>query len=97
MAENSQRHAGENTRQATTKQTPSIHLFEAVINAWSGIVFSRRMMQKVEALGALGEEQGGSRKGRTSTDVYAMKFLSFQMAEITQTPLAVMDNDAKAC
>lgn len=74
-----------------------IHLFEADLNAWTGIVFGRRMMHKAEALEMLGEEQGGSRKGRTATDVYAMKFLSFQMAELTRTPLAVMDNDAKAC
>ncbi len=74
---------------------PVIHIFEADQNAWTGIVFGRRMMHKAERLGALGEEQGGSRKGRTAVDVYAMKAISFQMAELTKTPLAVMDNDAK--
>lgn len=74
-----------------------IHIFEADFNAWAGIVFGRRMMQKAELLNTLGDEQGGSRKGRSSIDVYAMKFFSFQISAISRTPLAVMDNDAKAC
>ena len=74
-----------------------IHLFEADFNAWAGIIFARRLMKQAEQLKALGNEQGGSRQGRTCVDVYAMKFFSFQLSEITRTPLAVMDNDAKAC
>ncbi|GAX26437.1 hypothetical protein FisN_37Hu013 [Fistulifera solaris] len=74
-----------------------IHIFEADFNAWAGIVFGRRMMQKAELSGLLGNEQGGSRKGKTAIDVYAMKFFTFELAEVTRTPLAVMDNDAKAC
>lgn len=69
-----------------------IHIFEVEFNAWAGIIFGRRMMWQAELLGALGEEQGGSRKGRS-----AMKFLTFHTSELTRTSLAVMDNDAKAC
>ena len=74
-----------------------IHLFEADLNAWTGIIFGRHMMRKAKLAQTLGDEQGGSRKGRSATDIYVMKFLSFQMTDITKTPLAVMDNDAKAC
>ena len=74
-----------------------IHLFEADFNAWAGIVFARRLMKQAEQLKALGDEQGGSRQGRTCVDVYAMKFFSFEISATTRTPLAVMDNDAKAC
>ncbi len=74
-----------------------INIFEADFNAWAGLIFSRRLIYHAERLHALGNEQGGSRQGRTCIDVYAMKFLSFQISETTRTPLAVMDNDAKAC
>jgi hypothetical protein len=74
-----------------------IHLLEADLNLSLGIVWSRRLMAQGEKLKVFGEEQWGSRTGRSATTAFLLKHFSYLMMNLTKTDGATFDNDAKAC
>ena len=74
-----------------------IHLFEADMNLALGILWSQRIMKQAERKRALGEQQFGSRKGKSAEDVVLLKQLTYELMNITKTDGGTFDNDAKAC
>jgi hypothetical protein len=74
-----------------------IHIFEADLNLLLGIIWNRRLIQHGEKHKAYGEEQWGSRPGRSCEEVLLMKQLTYSLMELTRTPGGTFDNDAKAC
>jgi hypothetical protein len=75
----------------------TIHLFEADCNWLIGLIFGRRMVHGAERKNHLHEGQWGSRPGRSAHDALLHKILSYEVACLTGTPLAIFDNDAKSC
>jgi hypothetical protein len=74
-----------------------IHLLEADLNLAPGIIWSRRLLQQGEKLGAFGDEQWGSRNGRSASTVVLLKHFTYEMIQLSKTDGATFDNDAKAC
>jgi hypothetical protein len=74
-----------------------IHLFEADLNLYLGILWSRRLMWNAEDHQCLNDEQWGSRSGRMCSDVVLLKHFTYLMSHMTKTTLGTFDNDAKSC
>ena len=74
-----------------------IQLLEADLNLALGIIWSRRLMTQGEKLGAFGDEQWGSRNGRSANTVVLLKHLTYEMMQLTKTDGGTFDNDATAC
>ncbi len=55
-----------------------IHLLEADLNLALGIIWSRRLMTQSEKVGAFGDEQWGSRKGRSANTVVLLKHFTYE-------------------
>jgi hypothetical protein len=55
------------------------------------------MVHGAEKQNHLHEGQWGSRSGRAALDALLHKMLSHELAQLTRTPLATFDNDAKSC
>jgi hypothetical protein len=62
-----------------------IHLLEADLNLALGIIWSRRLMTQGEKLGAFGDEQWGSRNGRSAKTVVLLKHFAYEMMQLTKT------------
>jgi hypothetical protein len=74
-----------------------IHLLEVDLNLSLGILWGRRLMAQGEKLKAFGDEQWGSRTGRSATAVILQKHFTYLLMHLTKTDGATFDNDAKAC
>jgi hypothetical protein len=74
-----------------------IHIFKADFNLFQGIIWNRHLIKHGEKHGAFGEEQWGSRPGRSCEEVLMLKQLTYTLMELTRTPGGTFDNDAKAC
>jgi hypothetical protein len=74
-----------------------IHLFEADFNLCLRILWGMRLMRQAERRKALGEQQFGSRKGKSSEEVVLYKALTYELWNLTRTDGGTFDNDAKAC
>ena len=74
-----------------------IHLLEADLNLALGIIWSRRLMKQGEKLEAFGDEQWGSRNGRSANAVVLLKHFTYEMMELTKSDGGTLDNDAMAC
>jgi hypothetical protein len=59
-----------------------IHLLEADLNLTLGIIWSRRLMVHGEKLGAFGDEQWGSRSGRSANTLVQLKHFTYEMMEL---------------
>jgi hypothetical protein len=73
-----------------------IHIFEADYNMLLGIIW-RRVQDNAEHHSVLGNQQWGSRAGRTCEDVLAIKMWSHELSKLTRTTLGTFENDAKSC
>ena len=77
----------------------AIHLFEADYNWPLGLVFGLCMVvYSAEDQKHLSNSQWGARPGRSTTkqpDLY--KIMSYDISQLTRTPLGTLDNNAKAC
>ena len=67
------------------------------MNAFFGQQWCRDLQQLAERHHLLGEEQWGSRKGRSAPEVALLKVLTYEVMHLTKTDGATFDNDAKAC
>jgi hypothetical protein len=74
-----------------------IHLLEADLNLALGIIWSRRLMKQGEELTDFGDEQWGSRYGRSASTVVLLKHFTYELMQLTKTDGGTFDNDAKAC
>ena len=74
-----------------------IQLFENDINLTYGILFSRRLLWHAEKQKRLGDEQWGSRTGKSAIDTALMKRITYEMIQLTRCTAGTFDNDAKAC
>jgi hypothetical protein len=74
-----------------------IHLFEADFNLCLRILWGQRLMRQAESRKALGDQQFGSRKGKSSEEVVLHKVLTYELMRLTRTDGSTFDNDAKAC
>ena len=74
-----------------------IHILEADMNAFFGQQWCRDLQGLAERHNLLGEEQWGSRKGRSAPEVALIKALTYEIIHLTKTDGATFDNDAKAC
>ena len=74
-----------------------IHILEADVNSFFGQQWCRDLQTLAERHHLLGEEQWGSRKGRSAPEVALLKVLTYEMMHLTKTDGATFDNDAKAC
>ena len=74
-----------------------IHILEADMNAFFGQQWCRDLQGLAERHNLLGEEQWGSRKGRSAPEVALLKVITYEMMHLTKTDGATFDNDAKAC
>ena len=74
-----------------------IHILEADMNAFFGQQWCRDLQELAERHKLLGEEQWGSRKGRSAPEVALLKVVTYEMMHLTKTDGATFDNDAKAC
>jgi hypothetical protein len=74
-----------------------IHLFEANFNLCLRIQWGQRLMRQAESRKALGDQQFGSRKGKSSEEVVLYKVLTYELMRLTRTDGGTFDNDAKAC
>jgi hypothetical protein len=54
-------------------------------------------MKQGEKLGAFGDEQWGSRTGRSANTAVLLKHFTYEMMNLTKFDGATFDNDAKAC
>jgi hypothetical protein len=54
-------------------------------------------MKQGEKLGGFGDEQWGSRTGRSANSVVLLKHFTYEMMNLTKSDGATFDNDAKAC
>ncbi len=59
--------------------------------------WAKRLVHHAEDHNKLGEEQGGSRPGRTAIDIANRKALTYLYTRLTKTCLGTFDNDAKSC
>jgi hypothetical protein len=60
-------------------------------------MWAKRLVHHAEDHNKLGEEQGGSRPGRTAIDIANRKALTSFYTRLTKTGLGTFDNDAKSC
>ena len=74
-----------------------IHILEADMNAFFGQQWCRDLQVLAERHNLLGEEQWGSRKGRSAPEVALLKVLTYEVMHLTKTDGATFDNDAKSC
>jgi exonuclease III len=74
-----------------------ICLYEADYNLYLKLMWAKRLVHHAEDHDKLGEEQGGSRPGRTAIDIANRKALTYLYTRLTKTSLGTFDNDAKSC
>lgn len=74
-----------------------IHLYEADYNLLLKILWARKLVRHSHHLDRLHNAQAGSRPDHRCIDVVLRKELNYQYSRFTRTPLATVDNDAKAC
>lgn len=74
-----------------------IHLMEADINLWTGIVTGRRLLPAALQQDLIGPEQCGSIFHRSTLDVSGVRLFSMLISQLTCTDMGIFDNDAKAC
>jgi hypothetical protein len=74
-----------------------ICLYEADFNLYLKLMWAKHLVHHAEDHNKLGEEQGGSRPGRTATDIANRKALTYLYTRLTKTGLGTFDNDAKSC
>ena len=55
------------------------------------------MIEASETQGIFGDEQWGSRRGRSAIDVVLLKHFTYMLMRLTETNVGRFDNDAKAC
>jgi hypothetical protein len=68
-------------RSSSAKQITSHPPLEADLNLALGIIWSRRLMTQGEKVGAFGDEQWGSRNGRSANTVLLLKHLTYEMMQ----------------
>jgi hypothetical protein len=73
-----------------------INLFESDFNLAIGL-FYKKLVSQAERVKALGNQQFGFRKGKSTEDVILLKNLSYQLMAMTRTDGVIFDNDARAC
>ena len=71
-----------------------IHILEADMNAFFGQQWCRDLQGLAERHNLLGEEQWGSRKGRSAPEVALLKALTYEVMHLTKTDGATFDNNA---
>ena len=74
-----------------------ICLYEADFNLYLKLMWAKRLVHHAEDHNKLGEEQGGSRPGRTAIDIANRKALTYLFTRLMKICLGTFDNDAKAC
>jgi hypothetical protein len=75
----------------------NINLYQADLNLLIGIIYGRQMIEAGENQGIFGDEQWGSRRGRSAIDVFLLKHFTYMLMRLTKTNGGTFDNDAKAC
>jgi hypothetical protein len=74
-----------------------LHLLEADFNLLIKILLARRFVWHCEDHQAFGEDQAGSRPGRSAIDVVLQKELTYDLTAQTLSNLAMMENNATSC
>lgn len=74
-----------------------IFIFASDYNLSLGIIVGRRLVWNAEDKGRIHKDLWGSRTGRSAPDATLMKETTYEVARLTNTPLASFDNDAKSC
>lgn len=74
-----------------------IHLYEADYNAFNKMIWQRGIVWEAHKNGELNTGQSGSRPNRPSIETVMSKGQKFMFSNLSRTPMATMDNDAKSC
>jgi hypothetical protein len=74
-----------------------ICLYEADYNLLLKLLWAHRLVRHAESHQQLGEEQGGSRPGRSAIDVALKKMFTYTYTRLTKTSLGLSDTDMTAC
>jgi len=74
-----------------------IHILEADWNLILKLIWAKRAVWNAEDHDNLGDDNFGSRPGRSAIDVVMRKLFNYIITRQTKTHLGSFDNDAKAC
>ena len=74
-----------------------IRLYEADWNLLIKYFWAKKLVNHCETYQCLGDDQEGSRTGRSAIDVAIRKILTFTYSRLTRTNFGIFDNDAKSC
>jgi hypothetical protein len=72
-------------------------LYEADHNIFLKIMWAHQLVKTCEENDLFDSTQAGGRPNRTSRDVAVRKMLTYAYSQVTRTPFACMDLDAKSC
>jgi hypothetical protein len=74
-----------------------ICLYEADYNIFFKILWTHHLVTICEEHDLFDDTQAGGQPNRTSGDVAVRKMLTYTYSQVTRTPFACMDLDAKSC